>query len=396
MKTKALCLTPSIPSPGTELDRISDFPHCPNPSCPYFHAPPSGNKWFTYHGIYHTRVVGQVTRYRCKKCGKTFGYRTFHLDYYTKKTVNYSELMAHLVCTTGEGNLCRFLDYREATILNRYERLSRMLLHLHTLVRTELLSMFPEPALVFDGFESFSHSQYHPNNINILAGKRFEFIYGIGLGILKRKGRMTPKQRSTRDEWEKEHRTNPKNILHSVANLLRDFNLAVGGYKGGPRILITDEHKTYPRSIDLVDPQRRFYTHIAVSSKLYRNYQNLLFVVNYIDRQIRKDSVNHVRESIQFARCPQAMMARLTIYQVYHNCLSPWRVRSWRLGDRRSRAERMGLSSQWMQQILWQVWGKRPFRGKTNLWQEEQKTWDMGWENPGRPIGRYTPKYIRD
>ena len=62
--------------------------------CTYFHTPQMGNSWFTYHGIYHTTVAAKVTRYRCKKCGRTFGYRTFHRDYYTKKTINYVQLMA--------------------------------------------------------------------------------------------------------------------------------------------------------------------------------------------------------------------------------------------------------------------------------------------------------------
>ena len=114
MKKNTAYSLPSIPSFGIEMNRISDFPHCPNPTCSNFHSPPAGKKWFTYHGTYHTKVVGKVTRYCCKLCGRTFGYRTFHLDYYTKKTVDYAQLMAHLVCTTGEGNLSRFLDYRKA------------------------------------------------------------------------------------------------------------------------------------------------------------------------------------------------------------------------------------------------------------------------------------------
>jgi hypothetical protein len=395
MNTQEPFFYPATLDTKAELSQMSDFPHCPNPSCPHYHCPPAGNTWFVYHGSYMTKVVGQVTRYRCTKCGRTFGYRTFHVDYYTKKTISYAELMAHVVCTAGEGNICRFHNLREDLVLNRFERLSRLLLHLHTLVRKELLSTFPETTLVLDGFESFSHSQYHPNNINILAGKEYEFIYGLGLSVLKRKGRMTRKQKLKRDILEKANKTDSKQTLNSVRNLLQGLKVAIGGEAGGRRILITDDHKTYPRSLDLVDPLRTFYSHISISSKLYRNYQNLLFVVNYLDRQIRKDSANHVRETIQFAQCPQAMMAKLTIYQVYHNCISPWRVKGWRGGDKRSRAQMMGMSSERIEALLRSVWGKRPFRGKSELWEEEQKTWDMKWENPGRPIGRYKPKYIR-
>ena len=98
--------------------------------------------------------------------------------------------------------------------------------------------------------------------------------------MLKRKGRMTRKQKLKRDKLEKAHKTDSKQILNSVRNLLQGFKVAVGGEAAGRRLLITDDHKTYPRSLDLIDPLRTFYSHLSISSKLYRNYQNLLFVAN--------------------------------------------------------------------------------------------------------------------
>lgn len=118
-------------------------------------------------------------------------------------------------------------------------------------------------------------------------------------------------------------------------------------------------------------------------------------MANYIDRQFRKDQANHVRETVQFARCPQAMMSRLTIYQVYHNCFSPWRVKQWRQKDYRTRVEMMGMSSGRLAQLVDQVWGRRVFRAKCDLWEEEKTTWDMGWRNPGINIGRHIPAYIQ-
>ncbi|MCU7817221.1 MAG: hypothetical protein KZQ81_19025, partial [Candidatus Thiodiazotropha sp. (ex Rostrolucina anterorostrata)] len=34
---------------------------------------------------------------------------------------------------------------------------------------------------------------------------------------------------------------------------------------------------------------------------------------NYIDRQVRKDTCNHVHETVHFSRCPSAMMRRMVI-----------------------------------------------------------------------------------
>ena len=88
MKTQEPFFYPAALQTKAETCQMSDFPHCPNPSCPNYHCPPAGNTWFAYHGSYMTKVVGKVTRYRCTNCGRTFGYRTFHVGYYTKKSIS--------------------------------------------------------------------------------------------------------------------------------------------------------------------------------------------------------------------------------------------------------------------------------------------------------------------
>ena len=377
-----------------------DIPHCSNPVCSNFHPPDKETRWFTYFGSYHTKVAGKVHRYQCKCCGKTFSYRTFSIDYYTKKNVDYHAIFNHLVTSTGGGNVCRLQNLTEAILLNRYQRLSRSLLGLHSVIRDELTKDECESKLVLDGFESFSHSQYHPNNINILVGSSHEFIYGMGLSILKRKGRMTKKQRAKRDELELLHKTNPKETLMSVYKLLSDsiiqmdLNKKIRGGKNQKMILITDMHKTYPRSLALADPDNQYFTHVQISSELMRTVLNPLFPVNYADRQFRKDLANHVRETVQFSRCPSAMMARLTLYQVYHNCISPYRVKEYRKGNRRGRVQCMGVSKQRMKQLFDEFWGKRIFHHKLRLWDSEEKTWFMQWRNPGVKMTRYIPKYI--
>ncbi len=48
--------------------------------------------------------------------------------------------------------------------------------------------------------------------------------------------------------------------------------------------------------------------------------------MNYIDREIRKDNSDHVRETMQFAKNVNNMMERLAIYRFYHNFMKPYRV----------------------------------------------------------------------
>lgn len=394
-------ITPLIQSllPAAISDNSGTFPHCPNPSCDHYHTPPPHHHWYRPHNFYDTKTRGPQQRYQCKACKHTFSARTFSIDYYTKKTVDYRAILAALVTSTGSANICRLHGYRESLLLNRFGRLSRMLMAMASAIRAELAATFTEDRLVLDGFESFSHSQYHPNNVNLLVGSSFEYIYGMGLAILKRKGRMTAKQKETRERLERKNRTSPKETHRSVRNLLQDIILLFQERDSNAtapvkRFLLTDEHKTYPRSLAKADPDGQHFTHLQISSRRYRNHANPLFPVNYTDRQIRKDQANHVRETVQFARCPQAMMTRLTIYQAYHNFLEPYRIKHYRRGDTRTRAEHMGLSRERLTAIIRELWGRRPFRGKVALWQEELKTWNMKWRNPGVYFGTYVPKYI--
>jgi len=382
------------------LRQTSEIPHCPNPSCPHFANPPKDDSWYWYHGKYTTKVIGTITRYQCSACKKTFSFRTFHIDYYTKKTVDYEAILGHLVTSTGGGNTCRLLGLREDLLLNRYERLCQVFMAIHSQLREQLIKLNPDLFYVLDGFESFSHSQYHPNNINVIVGSGYEYLYGLGLSVLKRKGSMTKDQKETRDAMESVHPTSCKETFNSVANLLQDLMLDLKtkgkphGYFGHQKILLSDKHPTYPGCLRKVDPEKQFFHHVQISSKKARNYVNPLFPVNYFDRQVRKDQANHVRETVQFARCPQAMMTRMFLYLVYHNYISPYRIKKYREGDRRSRSEWMGLNSQMIRHTFQKYWGRRVFFHKVKLWAEEEKTWKREWRNPDQELFRRVPKYI--
>ena len=375
----------------------SHISQCPNPSCPHYHNPPPGDSWYWYHGKYTTKVIGTVTRYQCSHCKKTFSFRTFHIDYYTKKSVDYGAILGHLLTSTGSGNIRRLQGLKEDLLLNRYERLCQVFLAIHSELRQQLMEQHPDQYYVLDGFESFSHSQYHPNNVNIIVGSKREYLYGMGLSVLKRKGRMTQEQKQTRDEMEKNHPTNRKETFYSVSNLLQDIVLALSNIDQDDeyqKILITDKHPTYSACLRKLNKDTLHFHHVQISSKEARTFSNPLFPVNYTDRQFRKDQANHTRETVQFARCPQAMMARLTLYQGYHNYVSPYRVKAYRGGDRRCRAERQGLSWEVIRNTFEKYWNRRVFLGKVRLWAEEEKTWKRMWRNPGVKMARYVPKYI--
>jgi hypothetical protein len=370
-------------------------PHCTNPACPFFyHQDPADSSWRTDHGCYCTRAFGVVPRYRCRGCGRTFSQQSFKLDYYVKQPVDYIPLIKALVSTSGQGNISRFTALRYELIQNRFERLARFFLAVQARLRSALSV---QEELVLDGFESFSRSQYFPNNINLIVGAATQFIYQIGFSQLRRKGAMSDHQKRRRQQLEVLlGKAPPKAVEDSVVRLVEDICkwLAGKGFAATP--LRTDEQPAYVRALKRVAEAAQLLVHEQYCSRAPRTVGNRLFAVNYVDRQLRKDQVNHVRQTVQFARCPAAMMSRLTIYQGYHNYLMPRRVRSQREGDWSTRAEALGLGAGVIWAAIVKLWGKRIFYHHTDLWQEEQRTWLMGWRNKGVELGRRVPLYIRD
>lgn len=368
-------------------------PHCTNPDCPFFlHDDPNDTSWRCKHNTYQTKAFGTVQRYRCRHCGKTFSTQSFSIDYWVQRPVDYLPLIQSLISTSGQGNMTRFTHLRYEVIQNRYERLCRFFLAVNADLRKHLSL---EEDCVLDGFESFSRSQYFPNNINILVGSDSEMIYGMSFAQLRRKGRMTPKQKARRSELEEQYgKAPPKTVELSIASLINDYCNLLSSRHLSKRVLKTDEHKAYPRALNRVPRSREYLQHEQYSSHTARTPLNPLFPVNYVDRQIRKDQANHIRETVQFARCPAAMMVRLTVYQMYHNYLMPRRVRAQRKGNWQTRGEMQGLTGQQVLTTLHKHWGKRVFLKSHDLWETEQTTWLKAWQNVGISSGRRIPKFI--
>jgi transposase-like protein len=367
------------------------IPHCPNPQCPCFRHP-VGKNWFIHFGFHNTKLLGRVPRYRCKACGTTFSDQTFSWNYHVKKLIDYQVLLDHLVTASGLNDIARKLHLRVESIQNRYERLARYCLAVHS----DLIKELPfNEDMAADGFETFSRSQYYPGHINIVVGSRSEFLYTQGLANLRRKGRMTKSQKRYREELEKRGgRPDPKAVEKSLGNLINSLVQVMNKKGVGGKILFTDEHKAYPRALRRVKDFSACFRQKTISSKALRTPENPLFPVNYVDRQFRKDLSDHTRETVQFSRCPSAMMSRLAVYRYYHNCCIPRRVSEMRKGNGETHAERAGIAGGYLQEVKEKYWGKRVFLQKIDLSEEERKTWLCEWRNPGVEMGRYIPRYI--
>ena len=137
-------------------------PFCPNKHCAtHLDSSLSTPNWFIRCGFRHTQAVGPVPRFQCRVCHHGFSSRTFDIDYWTHRPIDYRNILNLLVGGSGIRQACRTLGVSTRLLANRHVRLSRQALALHSNGLEDF--QLTEP-MVFDGFESFAYSQYFPNN----------------------------------------------------------------------------------------------------------------------------------------------------------------------------------------------------------------------------------------
>ncbi|MBL8966938.1 MAG: IS1 family transposase, partial [Spirochaetaceae bacterium] len=166
-------------------------PFCPNSSCQN-HLEPKLADWFVPVGFHRTKAFGQVPRFRCRSCGRTFSTQTFSIDYYAKRRVDYQDLLTRHANAESVRGMGRALALSCGTVLNRIERLSRQAVALHAELRPEARALEKVTA---DGFVSFDVSQYFPSEIAISITAASRFVLDLSHATRKRSGTMTEAQR---------------------------------------------------------------------------------------------------------------------------------------------------------------------------------------------------------
>lgn len=368
------------------------FPFCPHSDCPDHWLDDSEPYTdFDSWGSYSTKTFGSVHRFRCRSCGRTFSSQTFSLDYYAKRSFDYSDLLLRLASTSSLSAIARAYSASTDSVSNRISRASRQALAFDSRLAN---SRSPSEDLASDGFESFCVSQFFPNNITLLVGSRSQFVYEADYACLRRKGRMTEAQKLRRANLELSSRADPRAVEVSFSRVAAE-SLRVLSDSFRPAICLwTDEHRAYPRGISAsacASALRQIgrLRHLSVSSRAPRTRLNPLFPVNYLDRELRKDLHEHVRESTCFGRNVNRQMERLSLYLLYHNYLKRHRTRWGPV----SNAVVAGYSSGQIEDELERLWTDRALLSRTDLSPCKEDTWLRSRSTPLRPSGDYLPKY---
>lgn len=367
---------------------------CPNPHCTLSLSSHSTSHWFIKIGTYPTHTFGRVQRFQCKLCGKKFSSQTFHINYYAKKKVNYHCLFNQLKSKSGIRDMARDLNVSTSTIQNRVYRLSRNALFIHQTLKT--FAFRPED-LCADGLESFCVSQYFPDNIHLLVGKDSQFVYFTDYVTLRRKGRMTPAQKLKRRHLETRFKPDPRGIQRSFFRLLDQIPAFKSQTAQSQIRLFTDEKKDYQRAArqhPLISRWKKqgLFRHIRISSRLIRDHRNPLFSVNYMEREIRKDLANHVRETVQFSRNVNDGLSRLIIYLVYHNYFKPYRIK--RRTSYSTHARAAGIMEYLVNRFKSGFFSSRVFVRHCVMDETAKKFWYRLFKTPLKQSTEAIPQYV--
>lgn len=348
-------------------------PFCPDPACSHHHDEHGTYRAFQSWGSYRTSIFGRVPRFRCTACGKTFSVQTFRVDYWTKRVIDYEDLTERLSSCSSVRALGRVFHVTGKSVQNRIGRAARQVLAFESRLAS---TRKPSEDLAADGFESFCVSQYFPNNIHLLVGSRSQFVYECDHVTLRRKGRMTDAQKAKRARLDQLFRPRVRDLVDSFARI-GTACLGVLSDRASPDLTLwTDEKREYLRAlgasscIAAMRDQGRLM-HRTISSRAARTLANPLFPVNYLDREIRKDLHEHVRETVCFGRNVSAQMERMTLYLFYHNIKKPHRSR----GDGRSHAEMAGYDRNDIERELRTLWERRAMYSLTDLTECGRATW---------------------
>jgi len=384
------------------MSRTPSF--CPNPLCP-LHDPSRAAQasraerrcWYLRKGWRINARSHRIQRYQCRKCRRYFSDRTFHIDYWGKRHLDYHRLLGMFSSCMGLRAMARAFHCSPKTVENKLARLTRQAIAVHALL---IEGRGLQEDLAADGFESFTVSQYFPNNFNLLVGKDSQFLYTFNYVQLRRKGRMTDTQKRRAAGLRKSVPIAGGQMITRFAELTGE---ALRMQRRSPvrteLCIHTDEKAEYARELSAArfgyrEPGRGCRVkHLRTSGRKHRNLTNPLFSVNYLDREIRKDLAEHVRETTRFGRNVNSAVGRMALYLFYHNYLKPYRLNR-QAQEHRTHAEAAGIERESIDRLLGRWMSRRYFRTHLHLDLHWEKVWRRAYSTPGKLFTDRIARYV--
>ena len=286
-------------------------PYCPNARCSFHFG--TEEKFYVKNGFTITdKPPFRNQRFKCAECKIQFSSNTFGLDF-RKRAHGLSEKILHYSLNGMSNNsISRLLNVAEGTVRDRLKNMARQSLLFEK-------ANYPEKIcedVAYDGFETFSGSQFSPCYVNTAVGSNSMFIYHNTFSPLNRKGRMTNEQKIKNQALIKKHGLYPQSsVYEETIYVMRNLSALAAG-----RTLFTDEHKSYMRAYRSFNCLMDLET---VSSKARRDSSNPLFPINRLHNLYRHFFSSQQRETISFQKHEAALMEKLQLMKIYRNFMNP-------------------------------------------------------------------------
>lgn len=290
-------------------------PYCPNSRC-LFHLG-TESKFYVKNGWAKTdKPPFKNQRYKCKECGEQFSRNTFSLDF-RKRLVDLSERTLYYSMNGMSNNsIARRLKIAEGTVRDRLKEMARQAL----IFEKENYPRTIIEDVAYDGFETFTNSQYSPCYINTAVGSRSHFIYHNTFSPLNRKGRMTEEQKLKNIELIQKHGPYPRDsVFEESCYIMKNISRL-----GGGMTLFSDEHKSYMRAYRSFDCK---FEYERISSHEKRTPSNPLFPINRLHNLYRHFLSSQKRETIAFQKHEAALLEKVQLMKVYLNFMNTKFVR---------------------------------------------------------------------
>jgi transposase-like protein len=285
-------------------------PFCPNSLC-RFHLG-TIEKFYVKNGWAKTdKPPFRNQRYRCKECLTQFSHNTFLLEFRCRLTNLSKDILHYSMNGMSNNAIARLLHISEGTVRDRL----RIMASQSLIFEKENYPKEIKENVAYDGFETFTHSQFSPCYVNTAVGSNSMFIYHNTFSPLNRKGRMTDEQKIKNQSLLQKHGPYPRDSVYQESLYI----LQSISKRSNRIILFSDEHKAYARAMKSFPTT---LTHKTISSKAKRTPSNPLFPINHLHLLYRHCFSGQQRETISFQKNEAALMDKIQLMKIYRNFMS--------------------------------------------------------------------------
>ena len=361
------------------LESTNSFipPFCPNSRCEFHYG---GKDFFKRNGTIKTNKAPFFNqRFKCRHCDYQFSKNTFSLDFRKRLPKINEQIFNFSMHGMTNRSIARILGVREKVVRNRLAHLSRQAQMFEKEHQRKI--KIKEP-VSYDGFETFTGSQFSPCYINTAVGGKSLFTYVVSFSPLNRKGRMTQWQKEKNRELQKEFGKYPSDSVSKLTKYtykrLLEHSIKL------PIIINTDEHKAYEFVMN--SSFKDAFTHFKTNSKERRDTKNPLFSVNHLHLNYRHFLASNRRETIAFNKHEAGLMDRIILMKTYKNFMRT-KILKDRGKDSKSPAMELGLCNKVLE--FSEVFPKRRFKDHYEFDEVEEDMFERYYPYSRKVINSY-------